>query len=117
MFFTYMQNNSGGTFVVDENLGHYVIIEAETEWQADAKAEDLGVYFDGCADGRDCDCCGDRWYSAAAGTKTPKIYDTPAGKFWRDTMKEHDFMACWCSIRIHYRTGRVRRYESAEDRA
>lgn len=57
-FYTYKQNNSGGQWV-----GPYaVVIEAKDTNEADALAESkAGVYFEGCADGRDCECCGDRW--------------------------------------------------------
>lgn len=55
------QNNSGGSFVVDDVLTHRVIIEALTEKDAISKAEDLGIYFNGVDEGIDCPCCGDRW--------------------------------------------------------
>ena len=53
------QNNSGGIW--DESLPRYMFIEAEDAASANSKAEALGAYFDGCAMGRDCNCCGDRW--------------------------------------------------------
>ncbi|MEV5407168.1 hypothetical protein AB0L20_32150, partial [Streptomyces albidoflavus] len=28
---------------------------------ANSRALGLGIYFNGCVDGRDCRCCGDRW--------------------------------------------------------
>jgi hypothetical protein len=49
--------------VVDDKLCHRLVIEAFNEKEALSKAEDMGVYFDGCEDGRDCSCCGDRWSS------------------------------------------------------
>lgn len=82
-FFTYHQNNSGGSFYVDDNVGHYVIVEAVDAAHADARAELLGVYFAGCATGQDCSCCGDRWYSAteSRGKSEPMIYDEPANAY------------------------------------
>jgi hypothetical protein len=62
-WFEWSQNNSGGSFVVDKKLCHRLFIEAEDEHAAEQKAFELGVYYDGCADGIDCNCCGDRWYS------------------------------------------------------
>ncbi len=56
------QNNSGGSFITDENLCSSVYIEAETFDEANAKALSFGIYYDGVADGCDCECCGDRWY-------------------------------------------------------
>lgn len=61
-FYEFSQNNSGGTFVVDDKLCHRLYIEAETKNQAIRIAEDLGCYWDGCESGEDCTCCGDRWY-------------------------------------------------------
>ena len=59
--FHYRQNNSGGYF-----LGEYndIYIEAKNVRAADCLAEEhFGVYFNGVDDNRDCECCGDRWYS------------------------------------------------------
>lgn len=61
-FYEFTQNNSGGSFVVDEKLCHRVIVEAKDEDEACDIAERMGVYFNGCEDGHDCECCGDRWY-------------------------------------------------------
>ena len=60
-FYEYNQNNSGGHFDVDDKVCHRLFIEAESKEQANDKAEELGVYFDGVEKGMDCDCCGDRW--------------------------------------------------------
>ena len=58
MFYSYSQNNSGGSFrlpAVD------VIVEAGSAAEADTIAEGLGIYFDGVGD---CSCCGVRWNRA-----------------------------------------------------
>lgn len=34
MFYTYRQNNSGGVFEVNDNVKHYVIIEADSAIEA-----------------------------------------------------------------------------------
>jgi hypothetical protein len=74
-FFTYDQNNSGGSFRVDEYVAHTVIIEAVDAEAADSKARDIGIYFNGCDKGYDCECCGDRWYPAyGEGDESPNIY-------------------------------------------
>ena len=42
-----------------------VWVMAEDHWEAEGLAQKYaGVYFDGVRKGRDCDCCGDRWYGA-----------------------------------------------------
>ncbi len=62
MYYTYTQNNSGGTFQDDNKVGMYVIVEADSSDQADKFAEGKAdIYFDGCDSGMDCSCCGDRW--------------------------------------------------------
>jgi hypothetical protein len=77
MFYEFSQNNSGGTFVVNDKLDEMVIIEAESPVEANRRAELIGVYFDG--DG-DCRCCGNRWSSVwedEKGTEVPSYYDEP----------------------------------------
>jgi hypothetical protein len=79
-FFEYQQNNSGGgfDFDTDEGISVIVIIEAPDADTADFKAQRIGIYFDGIDDGRDCDCCGDRWYSTyGEGHPVPSHYGTP----------------------------------------
>lgn len=60
----YDQNNSGGSFDLNENISHRVVIEAESSYEASEIAESLGIYFNGCNEGMDCPCCGDRWYDS-----------------------------------------------------
>lgn len=57
-WFCFRQNNSGGKFVGPK----YILVEAPRASIANALAQDHGVYFNGCAAGMDCPCCGDRWY-------------------------------------------------------
>ena len=75
-FYTFNQNNSGGIFDTSNNLDKYVIIEATDYKQANAIAEDKGIYFNGCDQGLDCDCCGDRWYEVdeSDGENEPCIF-------------------------------------------
>lgn len=78
MFYTFAQNNSGGQFILKNNkISEYVIIEADSDIEANKKAEDIGIYFDGCDKNIECDyCCGDRWYRADSydGKNEPLIY-------------------------------------------
>lgn len=75
MFYMYSQNNSGGSFSESYGIAEYVIVEADSAGAADARAESIGLYFDG--DG-DCSCCGDRWSTQYGdGDAVPSIYGTP----------------------------------------
>lgn len=62
--YQFSQNNSGGSFDTDEVLCHRLFIEAPNAASANGVAQSKGVYFDGCSDGIDCNCCGDRWREA-----------------------------------------------------
>jgi hypothetical protein len=79
-YFHFSQNNPGGSFVIDETVAHHVIIQAHSAREANQRATDIGIYFDGCSTGQDCNCCGDRWSRAyGEGDETPLIYgDDPA---------------------------------------
>ena len=59
-FFTFRQNNSGGSYAVDSErgIGYLVCIEAENAAKACERALEIGLYFGGRGD---CPCCGDRW--------------------------------------------------------
>jgi hypothetical protein len=84
-FYTFTQNNSFGRFEVDEESGinEHVIIEAIGCEHANLKAQEIGLYFNGCDYGMDCHCCGDRWYEVdeSDGEDEPKIYGTPVSEY------------------------------------
>lgn len=84
MFFTYKQNNSGGSF---SGPCKYFIAEADNAEQANSIAEDNGLYFDGCIDGLDCSCCGDRWYRAYDGQDSPTIYGQSLESFLKNVKR------------------------------
>ena len=101
MYYHFNQNNSGGSFVInDTGLSDNVIIEAENANEANKIAENIGIYFNGCYKGFDCDCCGDRWYPTCdrEGKQEPMIYDKPA-KEYTSYWSKHCF--------IHYKNGVV----------
>jgi len=82
-FFTFSQNNSGGSYDGDFR---YIIIQARNADWANDLALDHGIYFDGVRKGYDCECCGDRWYRADEGDATdiPEIWGEPASHFDSD---------------------------------
>jgi hypothetical protein len=76
-FFHFSQNNSGGSFT---GPAKHVVVEAENASDANDRAESVGVYFNGCNEGLDCSCCGDRWYRQwldEAGDDVPMVYGDP----------------------------------------
>lgn len=75
-FFLFDQNNSGGHFDRDKDVCENVIIEAYSIEDANLRADNFGIYFDGCSQGMDCSCCGDRWsklWDKEDGTEEPMI--------------------------------------------
>ena len=58
MYYHYRQNNSGGSFIVNSDVTVNVIIEADSADDANEKAKDIGIYFNGVDEGIDCPCCG-----------------------------------------------------------
>ena len=102
-FYEFHQNNSGGSFVFNEDLSYKVIIEARSADEANRKAEEIGIYFNGCDDGTDCSCCGDRWYPADGygASDTADTFIDPKWTWWTD--KDGTYMV------IHYLDGRKER--------
>ena len=103
-FYTFRQNNSGGSFDIDllSGICVYVIVEANSASHANDRAEDIGLYFDGCDDDRDCSCCGDRWYRTyeSEATEQPELYGELVGE------KEGN------EIAIHYLDGTFKLFGS-----
>lgn len=101
-FYTFRQNNSGGAFDYDENLANEVVIEANNAREANSLAKGLGIYFNGCDVGTDCECCGDRWYPV----------DAIDGE---DELKPNDPQWVWFHDKdgtyriVHYKDGRKER--------
>lgn len=54
--FQFQQNNSGGFFVVHDNVAHNVFVQAHSVDDANAKASALGLF-----DLHFCECCGPRF--------------------------------------------------------
>lgn len=92
-FFTYVQNSVGGNYDVDNNVAQYVIIEADTEGNADKKLDSIIGYNDYC------ECCGYRWQGIEDEYDIPSIYDSPVTEYVTlGNQKEY---------RIHYADGTI----------
>lgn len=103
-FFTFSQNNSGGSFIIDEKAGitEFVIVEAKDYNDANRRAKDIGLYFDGVANDQDCQCCGDRWCEQwnEHGTKKPEVYGKP--------VKDADCYGSNKIAAVHYVNGKIK---------
>lgn len=62
MFICFRQNNSGGSYDIDDNLSPLVVVEGNDYDHCVERAEAIGIYFNGVNRGLDCECCGNRWY-------------------------------------------------------
>jgi hypothetical protein len=91
-FYQWRQNNTGGSFITDGDLSRFVVIEAEDYAQAEEKALNLGIYYNGVDSERDCACCGDRWYEGDlveledSDTIEDYLQRNEDEYSWRDTM-------------------------------
>lgn len=92
MFYTFSQNNSGGYFIRNKDVDHYVIIEGDSEKYILDKAKRIFEnYLEFCS------CCGERWDThwideqdiKNDSTSTPMIYGKCAYKY-DDAFSEDD---------------------------
>lgn len=100
-WFEFSQNNSGGNFVVDENVSEFVFVQAASAEDAIEIAEQF------CDNGDSCECCGDRWSfylygDGRSGYNEPMIYGQPLALFSSSFTKSFS--------RLHHYDGRVESY-------
>jgi hypothetical protein len=105
-WFTIHQNNSGGSFEVNDNVAHVVCIQDYTAQRAMDRAERF------CDNYGSCPCCGDRWSfyaDDAYGTDEPTMYG--------DTLDKVSPYFKGELAKLHYLEGRVETVElkSKED--
>lgn len=121
MFFEFSQNNSGGSFDVNDKLCHQLFIEANSRDAAVEIAESLGCYWNGVEEGNDCECCGDRWHRPWDGDGV--TYPYKWGDMIFNNVEEHAqyFANGWGGwttpdSRIFYADGSVREiFKNTED--
>ena len=108
LYYTYRQNNSGGRFITDDEVCGFVVIQAHDEKDADRRAQNIGIYFNGVDAGWDCSCCGDRWDEAwEDGTEQPELYGkTPED--YNDAFTKKGEVFC----RVYYIDGSVTEYKN-----
>lgn len=95
-FFEFSQNNSGGSFYIDEKDGiaESVIVEAVSAQEAIRKMSDITEEYTAY-----CECCGERWSTYIDdedGKTEPSIYDKPvqealndSSSYWRKNAAVH----------------------------
>ncbi len=75
-FYTVVQNNSGGYYIENEDVGVYLIVEANTPEEAEEKVDTITEpYLEYC------ECCGERWwvyFDDKDGKDKPEIYGRDA---------------------------------------
>ena len=76
-FYHFDQNNSGGHFTINDRVSMDVWIEAPDSNSAEVFATEHGIYFNGCSEGSDCNCCGDRWYPPSKGNEILEHFGRP----------------------------------------
>lgn len=117
MFFHFDQNNSGGSF---DPIGINIIVEADNFQEANDRAEEFGLYFNGCDDGIDCPCCGDRWYEQyddEDGMEVPSIYDTPVEQY----MEKKSRWCTWSNDKtpeavVYYKDGTIKKHHYEDNK-
>ena len=88
-----------------------MIIEADSANEANIKAEEIGIYFNGCSIGMDCSCCGDRWCSVDEGDadNNALVYSDSVGNYncmWTPLGKAYAY--------VYYKNGTKESYIKEE---
>lgn len=78
MFYTFMQNNSGGYYLRDENVEEVIIIESDNAGNAQDKL--WAIVEDNYLES--CECCGSRWdlFNDDGEYETPMIFGEDASE-------------------------------------
>lgn len=107
MFVGFVQNNSGGYFIINEDagIGHYIIVEGtdivDIRRRAENIVEDFSEY---------CSCCGKRWDVSLIFHddlyEYPNVYGKPVKEFADETNSNIKNMYVF----IHYIDGRIERF-------
>ncbi len=95
-WFRFGQNNSGGYFVVNENVCEEVLIQARSAAEALQRGE---AFFD---NSDSCPCCGDRWsdwIDDTDGTDEPRIHGEPLAAIEASSFRKQ--------ARLHHFDGRI----------
>ncbi|MGL4850888.1 MAG: DUF7296 family protein [Clostridium sp.] len=100
MFYTYNQNNSEGYFIVNDDVAHFIIIEANNEDEANEKMKAIVENYSDF-----CPCCGERWRDRC---HSKKKYPSIWGK---NLYEEQDYFYRNDEAIIYYLDGKKSRYK------
>ena len=84
MYYTFSQNNSGGFFIVNKDVGEYLIIEASTEEEAIIKMREITKNHS-----KFCKCCGERWSTRCHAEEHPSTNDEDVHSYNGSTVIYH----------------------------
>ena len=100
------QNNSGGHFIINDEVGHWVFVQARNATEATARLKEITK-----DSGEDwCPCCGERWLvwlNEDDGHPEPMIYGTPV-RLAKGGFSSRE------EIRMYAQDGRVAYYKIPE---
>lgn len=97
------QNNSGGWFYRNEDVREYVLIQAISPEDAEAKAESIVGDYDAY-----CECCGARWsvwFTESDGEDVPAIWGTPIDEMDDDIFRHDAVLYYYDGTRRYYKFG------------
>jgi nucleoid-associated protein YgaU len=100
-WFHYNQNNSGGYFILNDQVGSDVFVQAYSYEEANERIEDVLE-----ANSEYCDCCGERWQYAwrgEQGDEVPSTYGTSIYEEY-DTYDKNGYAV------LYYMNGLVEKY-------
>lgn len=107
IFYHFRQNNSGGKLISDDIVSTHVFIEAPNSRLANIVAENIGIYFNGCLDGIDCSCCGDRWSTVDDDNKIEFPFNYSEDLKFNSIEEYASYLN---NSRIHYKDGYIGKF-------
>lgn len=70
------------------------------------KAQGIGIYFDGCADNKDCECCGDRWWKSSSFTAEEAVEDINAIACLYTIREDGTYLGMPYTLHVYFADGR-----------
>ena len=94
LWFAFSQNNSGGFFIQNDSVDHYVMVQAPSAAEAVEKANEIFSDYS-----EYCECCGERWSTYfiddSDGSELPMIYGEPVTHAEKGMFREFAILHLW----------------------